>query len=321
MALYMAATGMTGVKSITYDEALNGYPAKAAIECIGHSLAVGSSVDVDLGYSTDFSRVITNGIVKSITPSVPEFSYKIDVFDRLVLAGDAFIAPDNPETPYQANNVEASVLVGNLLSNFAGLTNYSGDVTSFTFGTPDPVDIKFQSALDVIENICRITGFILFTSGSLIRFADRRPYLLGSDTPTYSLTTSGSSNILRLSRTQSDEKLRNRVVVYGKQSVRSTSSGSSPYVAAGFYKTAVISHELITTQAQADATAALNLTYLNRLTDTLDITIVGRPSARSRDIFQVTEAFTLQTNEPWFCFGTKHTIGESGYETQLTGVK
>lgn len=323
MALYLAMTGVASLLSATFEEGLNGSPGRA--EIIARELgeiAVGSSASLDMGYTGSFSRMITDGYVKSITPSIPEYHYKIELYERSVLASDAFIAPDNPEAPYQANNVEASVLVGNLLSAFCGLTNYSGDVSAFTFGVPQPVDIKFASVMDVIENICRITGFIFYTSGSLMRFADRRPYLLGSDTPAYSLTVGDSGNILRLSRSQSDEKLRNRVVVYGKSGIRSVSSGSSPYVPSGFYRTAVISHELITTQAQADATAALNLTYLNRLSETLQVTIKGRHQSRSRDIFQVTEEFTRQTNEPWFCFSTRHTINDSeGYTTELVGVK
>lgn len=317
MALVLNVTGCTNTKSISLRQSINA-AAVAEVSCAGHFLSIGSVVDIEIGFDTNYGTVMTGGIVKSIEENIPGFDYTIQIYDRLVLAADAYIAPDDPNNPYLATNVEASVLFGNLLSTFAGITDYVGDATAFTFGYPNPTPIKMVHVMDVLTNIAKITNYIFYVSGTTVRFVDRRPYLLGSDTPAYTVSDGAGGNIASGSYTRSDKSLRNRVVVYGTPGVEAVASASSPYLPAGYYKTAVIAHELIQTSSQATSTANLNLAWLNRLTETVEVTTIGRWNSRPADIVGVTSSFWGMTNRPFFCLSCLHNIGPAGYETTYT---
>lgn len=320
MRLVANVTGCTGVKSVSLRQSINS-AAYAEVICVGHELSIGDVVSIELGYQGDSGLVLSGGLVKGIKASVPGYEYSIEIYDQLVLASDAYIAPDNPDSPYTANNVEASVLFGNLLSTFAGITNYSGDATIFTFGVPNPTPIKMVSVMDMLTNIAKITNYIFYDDNGTVRFRDRRPYLLDSDTPGYVISEGPGGNILGGSYSRSDKALRNRVVVYGSPGVQATAQAGSPYLPTGYYKTAVISHELIQSNAQAQETANLNLAWLNRLSETCEVTIIGRWQSRPIDIVGVTSPFWGMTDYPFFCVSCHHNLGTGGYETVLTLVR
>jgi len=318
--LAMSATGMSGIKSITFRESFSQAAATAEVECTAHTLAVGSTSTVHLGISGDEADFISSGIVKEIKIRRPSRDYLITVYDPLVKAVDYFIASDDPLVPFMANNVSAETLVQNLLS-LAGLTAYASDATGFTFGVPSPKPINLVSVWDAVESIARIVGFIVYAdSAGTIQFRQRKPYIVGGDVSSFSFGVGDTGSITDIDYVQSDEKLRNRVVVYGAPGIAATASAASGFLPAGFFKSILISHELIDVQSQAQSAADLNLTMFNRLTETVNLTVLGRTATRARSIVVVVEPFTgLSASTLWVVFATQHSINrQDGYRLSLT---
>lgn len=321
--LYASISGMTGILRVDLAESYSQAAALAVVECTGHSLAVGDTVaSIDFGWADDHGVFITNGIVKKITYNRPQNTYTLQVHDRLSLAVDYYMASDDPNSPFTVLNTEASVLVGQLLAQ-AGLTSYSGDATPFTFAPNSPSSINLISAWDAIENICRITGMIAYMqSDGTVRYTTRKPYLVGGDASGYALAT-GGSNIEEIEYEISDENLRNRVVVYGGKDNQffASASAASPYLPANFYKTIVVAHELIGSTAQCQATADLNLTMFNRLTENLRVRAIGDPGLRVRGIVDVTDSFCGLTADEFVVYTAEHNWGPEGYSTNMVLVR
>jgi hypothetical protein len=322
MSYFLDATGLSGLKSITLRESMSQPAVQADIVCTGVSVGIGGTSTIDMGTDADHGVVMTSGIVKKITARRPQQDYEVTVVDKLSQAVDYFIAPDNPDSPFQASNRKAELLVGDLLG-LAGLSLSAYDTTLFTFGTKTPVSIRLVSAWNYIEHINRITGFTTFTlPNGNIEFRDRKPYVVGGDASEHTFTTGSSGDILDIHYWKSDEKIRNRVVVYGSPGIQATSSGSSAYLPAGFFKTLVVSHEIIDNQNSADNTASVNLTMFNRLTETCTLKVIGNRNYRCRDVFDVSEAFTgLAAGQLWIAYGTVHILSRQGYTTELTLVR
>ena len=159
------------------------------------------------------------------------------------------------------------------------------------------------------------------TETGTVYFAARKPYLVGGDVTDFELTTGPTGNIQNINYTQSDEHIRNRVVVYGYKDITKTLVGSSAYLPVGFYQTMVVAHEWIANQQAADNTATVNLTMFNRLTETLSITAKGDPNATARTIAEVTESFTGLSAEQFVVFATRHNVSKDGYSMDLTLVR
>lgn len=318
------ATGITGILSVDFSENYAQAAAQAVIECTGVSLDVGDTMDgLDFGWADDHEVFLTAGIVKKVTYNRPQHTYTVQVHDRLSLAVDYFMASDDPDSPFLADNVEASALVGQLLAQ-AGLTSYSGDTTAFTFATQEPTKINLISAWDAIENICRICGMLCYMqSDGTVRFTTRKPYLVPGDTSIFSLTTGASTNIEEIEYERSDENLRNRVVVYGgpNNEIHASASADSPYLPEGFFKTIVVAHELISTEAQAQATAELNLTMFNRPTENLRIRAIGNTLLRTRAIVDATDSFCNLSGVEFVIYGAEHNWSRDGYSSNLVLVK
>lgn len=312
------ATGITNIKSVVFVESFGQSAAYAEIEATAHTLEIGDSCDVAMGLSGTLATIITGGIVKSIDKRRPEQDYVIKVYDKLVLANDYYIASDDPEVPFTASNVSAETLVQQLLA-LAGITGVAVDATGFTFGVPKPVPINLTSAWDYVENICRITGFVCYvdTAGA-VHFKQRKPYIVGGDASSHTFVTGDGGDIKSIAYHKSDEKLRNKIVVYGAPGIHATLSGSSPYVPSGFYKTMVVAHELIDTQAEAARTAQVNLTMFNRLTEEVELDVLGDPAFLVRSIVDVSESFTgLSAGDLWVVFGARHNVDRNGYSAKL----
>lgn len=321
--LYMTATGMTGIKEISFTEGMSQPTATADILCVSHTHQIGSIVTaVDLGFTTDHDVMLAGGVVKAIEYLRPQEMYRLRVQDVLVRAVDNFLAPDDPEAAFMADNIAAEDLVRDLLSN-SGLTSYTGEATGFTFATQEPAPIKLVTAWDMIANICKITGRVCYADDAgQVHFVTRKPYIVGGDTSVLAIAPGSGGNLSRISYVQSDSELRNRVVVYGKSDVHATASDTSPYLTAGYYKSMVIAHELIDSQAQAQAAADLNLLMFNRLTETLTVGLVGNTLARARAIVDVTDAFCGLSADEFVVFGAKHTVSDqAGYAVELTLVR
>jgi hypothetical protein len=88
----------------------------------------------------------------------------------------------------------------------------------------------------------------------------------------------------------------------------------------GFYKTAIVSSEMIDSQDMAQDSADYNLALYNRLTETVRLDIEGNPSIRARDTITVSESFTGVSGN-WFVFSATHRLDENGYTTTLHLVR
>jgi len=116
----------------------------------------------------------------------------------------------------------------------------------------------------------------------------------------------------------STEELRNKVVVFGRDDIYAEASAASPHLPSGFYKTAIVSSELIDTQDMADDSATYNLELYNKLTENLRVEAEGNPLVRCRDIVGVTEPFTSMAADLWFVYAVDHDLDENGYSMSLT---
>lgn len=316
----MSATGISGIKSMTLREDFGQPTVVVEIRCSAHSLELGSIVSsIAMGYTDENAVMMTNGIVKEITQRRPERDYVITVHDALVRAVDYFIASSDPDAPMTSSNESAEALVGRLLT-LATIAGYTTEATGFTFGVVDPVEINLISAWEEIDNINQICGFGTYCDSSgVVKFVRRSPFPETTESAEHVFTTGDSGDILTIEYAKSDEKLRNRVVVYGGQGIHAEAASPSDYLPSGFQKSMVIAHELIDTQGMADETAALNLTIFNRLTQTVTLKAKGKPTIRVRDIVGFTENFIGVSNQKMFVHAAEHTIDrDSGYTMNLT---
>lgn len=317
----VAATGCVGVKTASLTDSYSQSSAYAEINCVTTTLEIGDTADVVMGYDTDNATVITGGYVKNIVYRKPEMDRVVTIYDPLIRANDYFMASDDPEVPFTADNISAEALVVQLLA-LAGITGVSTEATGFTFGVTKPVPINLTSVWDAVENIARICGFVCYADPSgAIHFKSRKPYIVLGDVSAHTFETGNGKDILDIEYTKSDERLRNAIAVYGAPGIHTFLGASSPYVIPGFFKTLVVAHELIDTQVESDRTATVNLAMFNRLTETCAITALGNPNLRCRSIVDVSEAFTglvPGASNEWFVFGTKHTIDRAGYNTKFT---
>lgn len=136
------------------------------------------------------------------------------------------------------------------------------------------------------------------------------------DVSEWAFTTGSSGNIISNEYSRSDEDLRNRVVVYGKDPIAAEASIASPYLPADFYKTAVIASPLITTQDMADDTAAFNLELYNRLTRSVSCEALGDYRVHVNDIVTITESHTTVSGL-WFIYSMSHSWSDTGYTMRM----
>lgn len=321
--LKATVSGITGIKSISLKEGMNQAAVLVEVVATAHTLTIGDTVaSIVMGYDDEFSTMMQNGVVKRIVQKRPGQDYTITIKDTLSLAEDYFIASDTPGSPLTVQNMSAEDVVETIL-NQVGITNYVGDASGFTFGITGPVKINLVGAYNYIENINRICSMITYAQpDGQVRFSTRKPYIVGGDVSEFDFIGGDSGTKLAITYMKSDENIRNRVVVYGKPGVTATATGASAYLPAGYSKSIVVAHELIDTVAEAQRTADINLTLWNRLTETVDLSVAGKPTIRARDIVSVTDTFCgLSSSNLWVVYGAEHLIGRDGYSTRLTLVR
>ena len=151
-------------------------------------------------------------------------------------------------------------------------------------------------------------------SSGVVQFQDRKPYVMGGDSAAY--TINDNSVILRISSVVSDDDLRNKVVVYGANDIYAESSTASPYLPAGYYKTAVLSSPYVDRQIDADNAASYNLTFWNRLRYSVFLDIEGDSSIEAMDIIHLTES-NLSLDDDYFIYGVQHKVDSNGYITSI----
>lgn len=311
-SLYATVTGTTGIVNIDLLEGFKSFSRTCTIECNETTLDLGDSIVVDFGYDDNHDIVFT-GIVKKIHKSRPNNLITITCFDELAKASDYFMAAEDPENPFTRTNIDARDLVEDLLLE-ASITSFVADPVGFIFTEPSFNLVSVADAINAINGI--IAWHIWCDSDGVVHFADRRPYVVLGDTSTHTFTTGSAGNIVTNEYTRSEEDLRNKVVVYGFESIYAEASAVSPYLPAGFYKTAILASPLITSQVQAELAADFNLELYNRLTRTVSCEALGDPSCHVNDIVTITEAHTGVSGD-WFLYSISHAWGETGYTMRM----
>jgi hypothetical protein len=313
MKIYMSATDTTGIQSINISNSHTAQSALAQIEAIQTDLDIGSSVEIELGYDTGHSKVFT-GYVKYIEIKEPTKLYNITCSDVLVRAMDFFIASSTPDNPFTRNHIKAEDLVKDVLG-LARLTNYVGDNTLFTFGINNPVEVNLTTSYDYSRFIGDILAYNVYADvNGQVHFTRRLPYIVPGDTPVGTITVNDS---VSMSFSKTDKDLRNRIVVYGMDTVHGEASASSPYLPDGFYKSVVVAAPTVfDNNAMAQQAADYNLELLNRLTQSVSIVMIGNPMYLARTIARV-ENTSLGISDIGYVYSANHAASSAGYTTSL----
>lgn len=310
--LYASISGVTGILNIDLIEGYKSFSKTCNIECVSTTLALGDSISVDMGYADNHDVVFT-GIVKKINNSRPNNTIKITCFDNLIKTNDYFMVSIDPEVPFSRTNIDARDLVEDLL-NEASIVSFVSDPVNFIFTEPSFNLVSVADAINQINGI--IAWHIWCDEDGIIHYADRRPYVMAGDSPTFTFTTGSSGNIITNEYNRSEENLRNKVVVYGAEDIYAESSAVSPYLPVGFYKTAVVASPLITDQTQADLAASYNLELYNRLDRIVSCEALGDPQLHVNAIVTITETHTGVSGD-WFVYNVSHSFGEGGYTMRM----
>lgn len=282
------------------------------VEDLG-SFGLNDDITITMGYSGDTAQIF-EGFIDSITSTRRPGVYEVAGRDIIKFAIEHWIVTTNLEEPWSRSNIQAENLVRDLLLE-AGVTDYSGETSSFTFGVSNPAEFQLMSCWDAIERICNILAWRCYAKNGTTYFRNLLPEPSGP--PVAYLRRGDAGEITQIGYETSTENLRNKVVVFGRDGIYAEDSAVSPYLPAGFYKTAIVSSELIDSQSMADAAATYNLNLYNRLTEAVRLDILGNPSIRARDTVNVREWFTNVKGD-WFVYSATHRMDENGgYTTQL----
>ena len=319
--LYATVTNCTGIRSIQTETSHSTISANCSIECTGTNLDLSDEVIIDAGYS-DNHGILFHGYVKKIERMTPDKIYKVTVHDPLIRAVDYFIASDDPENPLTYHNILDRDLINAILGE-AGLPNVVSPQVSPTFsmGTnPDGAKFNLQSAADVLQFMCSITGRLIYADNAGdIYYVDRKPYVDTGDTPTLTFIGGNGGNIIDATYEKSNDRIRDRVVCYGKTPIRAVAEDPSPHTIVR--QTAVIAHELIDLQSLADAVVQINLQLLNRLQESYELTLEGDPNIQARKIASLTEPFLGVSGRSVYLYRVAHSISENGgFITNVTAI-
>lgn len=278
---------------------------------------VNDAVSITLGYVVAGVSLVFTGFIDDIQVDNPPGLTTVVGRDSLKRAAEHLLVPANTQDPaFTRLNISAEDLVEALLAE-CGLLNYGSDVSGYTFLEPE---FSLDFVYGAIERVCGILQWHCYadTAGK-VWFKDIKPVPVGA--AAHNFVTGAAGNLLVINYRESDSDLRNKVVVFGKDPITATVSAASPYVPAGYFKTAVVASSLIDTQAMADGAAAFNLTAWNKLTEIVEAEAEGDPDVHVRDTVFVQDAFTGR-NENWFVYTCSHRFGVGGtYKLGLSLIK
>ncbi len=287
-------------------------------------------VNVSMGYSGDTGVMMTGGRVDTITANRPPGTYTIEGRDKLKLAMDYFIVeasmdPDdffNPRLGSGSVNTPHEIVDKILEEAGLNLDSSSGDA-GWTLGDDETgAPFQLKTAWESIQEVCAIGVWKVWasTSGS-IYFGQIIPEPNGSSG---SLTTGDDGNLTSISYSKSDEQLRNKIIVIGMPTelgngafYTGVASAGSPYLPTGYYKTAVISTDLLTSASDCYSSALLNRNRFNRLTERVSFEAEGDHSIHIHDTVRLTEDFTGLDSD-WFVYQITHSVDDGGYK--MSGV-
>jgi len=319
--LHADITGSSDIYSVTIDQDYSQPTSSMIFECDSTTLSLGDSVQADVGFDDDHAVLFTGYVLeKDVQRDQNGVRYSVRCRDQLWRAMAYFIAAEDPQSPLEYSNIESATLVQNMLE-MSGITSYSLDVPGFTFAPEEPLEVQLTSAWDMIQRICQLIAWHCYDDYGTVRFLDRKPYNVAGDSPVATLITGTGEAILAVQPFSiGSDKIRNRVVVYGREGVYASAQASSPFLPAGFYKTEAISApDLIDTTSMAQDIADYNLELLNRLEKTATVNIEGNPTVRARRVVTVTEEDTGVSGD-WFVYGCRHEIRDT-YTTNMTLVQ
>lgn len=320
--LVATATNCTDIRSIEVTESYSQFSANAVVECNSSSLSLSDAVTIIMGYTGDTATVF-KGFAKKITRARPDNVFRIECNDVLVRAIDFFIAADDPENPFQRNNITSLNLIKDVLA-LAGITNVTNTEPGpavLTWGTnEDGVRFNLQSVADAVKFITEMTGNLTYydQDADLVEFKARKPYVEGGDSSSGTFTTGASGNIIDITYDKSTEKTRNVLKVYGKSPLNARARADNANLVVD--QAAVIAHELLDSQSICDEVASINLEILNRLTETYTLSVEGDPSIRARQVRTLTESFVGASSLDIFLYAVQHIFTESGYVVSITAV-
>jgi hypothetical protein len=314
---------VTGLTGITVTEAYNSTMSQAIIETYDTSLSLGDSIGFNMGFDGDSGKIF-QGYVRNIEAGLPAASNRIICEDELAKATDYFMASDDPQAPFERSNIQTEDLVEDIL-NEAQITSFTATPPlSVTWGTKGTIEFNLVTAWQAATTIVGALAWHLYADRTgTVRLIDRPPYIVGGDTADFTWNLA-SEKILALGHTRSTDNLRNRVVVYGQENITAVDSAVSPYLPAGFYKTAVIATQAIDSQAQANEAASSNLDLMNRLTESLQLEVEGDYRIEPRKIVNVVvndAPISLAVSGLWFVYQVEHRLDQSGYRCNVTLVK
>lgn len=312
--LYATCTNTSNILSVQYSDSHVAPTSTAVITAITTSLDIGDSATVYMGYVGDNFKAIT-GFVKNVEYKEPERQYTITISNVLVRAIDFFIASSDPEHPFSRQNITAEDLIQDLLE-LSGLTSFDMESTSFTFAINNPVEVNLTSCYDYCKFLANIIAYTLYADNDgTVHLINRRPYPVGAESADY--TFNDPTQIIQATYSKSDHDLRNKIIVYGSGGIHEEASATSPYLPAGFYRTVVVAAPgVIDSSSMASQAADYNLEILNRLTQKIDLVLIGTPGIVPRTIAEI-DIDDLDVDGKWYVFTVEHTWSKAGYLTTL----
>lgn len=334
--LYVNIPDVTGIENVNISESYGQTSAVATVTCTATNLVLNSPISIDCGYN-DNHQVIFTGRVKNVTRSRAEGTIKLTCRDILIDASDLFMVADDPENPWQRSNISAEDLVGDLLAE-AQITNYYPHVPmNFTYGLNAPAEFNLISVMDAIGQITRTLVWHVYADPTYVHFTDIKPYYRTGaqkdteygtgghtdDIISHKLCTDGSladEDVKKIIETidyvYSDEQLRNKVKVFGRDNLMEEASEPSPYLPSEFYKTAVIASPLIDSNDMASKAAWFNLRLYNRLTENANLQCLGDPTIQARQFVKISDTKTGISGK-WFIETANHVLSADGYSLRL----
>jgi hypothetical protein len=330
--LFCEADGLNTIYSCTVNQSHSSPTANAIIECDSVDKDLGDEVVIDLGYD-DNHGVILTGYIKMIEHKVPDGRYTVTIFDKTVRLSDYFIASSSPANPLSYRNIKAEDLIGNLVA-LAGIDDYNGQASYFTFGINNKFEVNLTSAYDYIRMISDVLTYHIYCDANgVIQFANRKPYVMygTSGQPgdiadvafatIFDSTGTGDRPILEFNYSKDETNLRNRVVVYGAGSVYAEAKITSPYLpnnpdGSPFYKSTVVASAAIDSNSVAQMSADYNLNLYNRLSYGISCSIEGDYRFNAHKVINVDEKYIV-VGGMWYIYSATHTWGVTGYTTTL----
>lgn len=324
--LYASIPGMGTIIAVNVSTQHQQSVATATIQCQTTTKDIGDEINIDLGYASNHGHIF-KGFVKQIERSTPNNTYQITAHDVMSRAVDYFFVPVDPEAPFRRANITAEDLIEDVLRE-AGLTSFDFDNTSFTFAVTAGVyaEVKLVSAYDYANGISGVIAWHMWADNvGTIRLKNRKPYWMESGGPESqqpgyvgdtALKTLTDADTVQARYYENERDLRNRIVVHGTPGTTAIATAVSPYLPAGYYKSAALYWPILDSQSMADLAASYNLSLLNRLSVGLELTIIGDHELVAHEAVHAT-INKLGIDDNFYIFYAEHNWSAKGYTTTL----